>query len=61
MELLSFQNFRLEGRVAFVTGAAQGMGIAISKVLAMNGARVAMCDLNRTPLAKNHAAMLAKG
>ena len=35
-----------EGRVALVTGAAQGIGKEIAKVLAQEGADVALADLN---------------
>jgi NAD(P)-dependent dehydrogenase (short-subunit alcohol dehydrogenase family) len=37
----------LEGKVALVTGAAQGIGNAIAKGLAAEGARIAIADLNR--------------
>ena len=37
----------LEGRVAIVTGAAQGIGNAIAKGLAADGARIVVADLNR--------------
>ena len=39
---------RLEGKVAVVTGAAQGMGRAIARRLAAEGARVVVADLQRT-------------
>jgi len=37
----------LEGRVAIVTGAAQGIGKAIAKGLAAEGTRIVVADLNR--------------
>jgi NAD(P)-dependent dehydrogenase (short-subunit alcohol dehydrogenase family) len=37
----------LDGKVAIVTGAAQGIGNAIAKGLAAEGARIIVADLNR--------------
>jgi glucose 1-dehydrogenase len=37
---------RLEGKVALVTGAAQGIGLACAVALAREGARVAIADVN---------------
>jgi 3-oxoacyl-[acyl-carrier protein] reductase len=36
----------LEGRVAIVTGAAQGIGLETAKMMSKNGMKVAMIDLN---------------
>jgi NAD(P)-dependent dehydrogenase (short-subunit alcohol dehydrogenase family) len=49
----------LEGRVALVTGAAQGIGRAIADALAANGARVAFTDLD--PERTRQAAEAAPG
>lgn len=37
---------RVEGKIALVTGGAQGLGAAIGHMLAREGARVALSDLN---------------
>jgi 2-hydroxycyclohexanecarboxyl-CoA dehydrogenase len=49
---------RLQGRTALVTGAAGGIGTAISTHLAEAGANVALCDLNGDA-AQARAAQLA--
>jgi NAD(P)-dependent dehydrogenase (short-subunit alcohol dehydrogenase family) len=40
----------IDGKVAFITGGASGIGLAIAKVLAGAGARVAIADLRRDHL-----------
>lgn len=42
----------LEGRVALITGAASGIGLAISKRFAREGARIALFDFNVERLQK---------
>jgi len=42
--------FDLEGRVAIVTGSAQGIGRAIALNLAEGGARIALTDMQRSKL-----------
>jgi NAD(P)-dependent dehydrogenase (short-subunit alcohol dehydrogenase family) len=37
---------RLDGKTAIITGAAQGIGLAIAKCFSMEGARVAVADIN---------------
>lgn len=45
--------FDVTGHVAFVTGAASGLGLAMAEVMADNGARVVMTDLNPETLAEH--------
>ncbi|MEO1029690.1 MAG: SDR family NAD(P)-dependent oxidoreductase [Pseudomonadota bacterium] len=40
----------LEGKVAFVTGAASGIGLGITKALAQSGVKVMMCDIEQAAL-----------
>ncbi len=51
----------LEGRVALVTGAAQGIGKAIALELAAAGASIALADMNEAKLAETTAELTAKG
>jgi sorbitol-6-phosphate 2-dehydrogenase len=50
---------RVAGRVALVTGAAQGFGLAIAEGLVAEGAHVVLADLN-TALAEGNASRLAQ-
>jgi len=43
---------RVDGKIALVTGAAQGLGEAISRLLAREGARVAVTDINASGATK---------
>jgi 3-oxoacyl-[acyl-carrier protein] reductase len=52
---LNDSHARLAGRVALVTGAAHGIGLAISRRLALEGAAVVLNDVDRTGLAKSVA------
>jgi len=40
----------LSGKVAFITGAAQGIGLAVTQAYARHGASVVMADIAREPL-----------
>lgn len=52
--------FRLDGKIALVTGAASGLGAAIAVALAEAGASVA-CHGNRRPAEETSAAIRAQG
>ena len=41
---------RVEGKVAIVTGAASGLGLASSKKLIQEGAKVVLTDINQQAL-----------
>lgn len=53
--------FSVAGKVAFVTGAAQGLGRAMAETLAVNGARVALFDRDAAGLERLAAALTARG
>lgn len=52
---------RLKDKVAIVTGAGRGIGLAIALALAREGARVALCDIERSTLDTALAAIKARG
>lgn len=56
--MFSFDQFRVDGRVALVTGAGRGIGLAIAQALAVAGARVAIQDID-LEIAQKEAAALA--
>src|SRR3954471_9225230 len=51
----------LTGKIAIVTGAARGIGAGIARVLAAQGARVAVLDLDGPEAEKTAAALPAPG
>jgi len=53
--------FRLEGRVAVITGAAQGIGREIAAGLASAGALAVIADLNEEKGRQSAAALVAAG
>ena len=52
---------RLEGKVAVVTGANQGIGKAIARALANEGCRLALCARNAEKLAAAASELEADG
>ena len=52
---------RLNGKVAVVTGAAQGIGQGIARALAGEGASVAAVDLNKDGAAATAESIVAAG
>lgn len=52
---------RFEGQVAFVTGAASGIGLATAKRLAAEGAKVFACDINAGQLETELVSLRASG
>ena len=55
------EKFRLDGRVAFVTGGAQGIGLATADALAEAGAKVVIGDLAPAELDRAVKELEAKG
>lgn len=49
----------LEGKVAFVTGAASGIGLGISQALAAAGCKVMLCDIEEAALERARAELSA--
>lgn len=55
------QVFDVRGRIAFVTGAASGLGLAFTEALAENGARVTMADVDQEGLEKQASRLRQAG
>jgi len=53
--------FDIKGNVAFVTGAASGLGLAYAEVMAENGARVVLADIHAAALDKATERLAAAG
>ncbi|NWE10678.1 SDR family NAD(P)-dependent oxidoreductase, partial [Pseudomonas edaphica] len=54
-------NFRLDGRLALVTGSSAGIGLAIARGLAQAGAQVVLNGRNRSTLRDAAALLAAEG
>jgi NAD(P)-dependent dehydrogenase (short-subunit alcohol dehydrogenase family) len=55
------QLFDIAGHVALVTGAASGLGLAFAEVMAENGAKVVLADLDAAALARATSRLRAAG
>jgi len=55
------EKFRLDGQVAFVTGGAQGIGLAIAEALAEAGADVTIGDLDEASIDHARSALRERG
>ncbi|GAB4273092.1 MAG: SDR family oxidoreductase [Pararhodobacter sp.] len=55
------QVFSVAGKVAFVTGAAQGLGRAMAEALALNGAAVVLFDRDAAALHRVEGALVETG
>jgi NAD(P)-dependent dehydrogenase (short-subunit alcohol dehydrogenase family) len=55
------EKFRLDGRIAVVTGGGRGIGLSCVEALAEHGARVVIADIDKTIADEGAAAMKAKG
>ena len=55
------EKFRLDGKVAVITGAARGIGFATADALSEAGAAVVISDMDGTAAAKAADALKAKG
>lgn len=53
--------FRLDGKVAFITGASYGIGYAIAKGMAGAGAKIVFNDINAELVEKGLASYIADG
>lgn len=55
------EKFRLDGRVAVVTGGGRGIGLCCAEALLQHGARVILADVDRGIAETGQAALAAKG
>src|SRR5258705_9600661 len=53
--------FNITGHVAFITGAASGLGLAYAEVMAQNGAKVVLADVDKAGLDKAATRLASAG
>ncbi len=59
--MIDTSTFRLDGRLALVTGSSAGIGLALARGLAQAGAAVVLNGRDAARLAQAHAALAAEG
>jgi len=59
--MLAQELFKVSGHVAFVTGAASGLGLGMAEVMADNGAQVVMADIDQDGLQRAVTRLAAAG
>ena len=59
--MITAQTFRLDGRIALVTGSSGGIGLALARGLAQAGARVVLNGRDAAKLAQAHALLAGEG
>ena len=59
--MIDASTFRLDGRLALVTGSSAGIGLALARGLAQAGAAVVLNGRDAARLAQAHAALAAEG
>jgi NAD(P)-dependent dehydrogenase (short-subunit alcohol dehydrogenase family) len=59
--LLSNPSYSLQGRTALITGGSRGLGLALARQMAAEGARVAICGRDQDSLARARISLQESG